>query len=179
MDKLPFSDKKARTNPNGKRRAAGGCGGSTENHPPSVTVTHGRAERGRAGQGRAAAPKNGWATGKCTGPRTASPLLAVRISGVYPDHPEQSEWMQTRVAPCLPLQKEPFPPRWMGNADRQPGPVKPQMCAISVVFLLRASASLCCEREPSFDSGKHINACLNSSSFSKSIRLHLMDFSET
>lgn len=127
-------------------------------------------------QGRAAAPKNGWAAGKCKGPCTASPLLAVRIGGVYPDHPGKSERMQTRVAPCLRLQKEPFPPRWMGNADR---PVKPQMCAISVVFLLRASASLSCEREPSFDSGKHINACLNSSSFSKSIRLHLMDFSET
>lgn len=73
----------------------------------------------------------------------------------------------------------PFPCNQPDNSAQQRGTIKLQMLSFSAVFLLRAPALLCCELEPSSDSGKHINARLNSSSFSTSVLLHLKAFSET
>lgn len=163
-----FSDEKPQTNPEGKRRAAGGCGGSAENDPPKLHLHGGT--RWPGGEGQGSLPKNRLGCWLAHGAMHREAGCANR-RGL----PRQ-QW-EIRALPLS--AKKPFPLQWPDNADRQPGPVKLQMCAISVAFLLRASALLCCEYEPSSDSGKHINACLNSSSFSKSIHLHLMDFSET
>lgn len=73
----------------------------------------------------------------------------------------------------------PSPCNQPDNSAQQPGTIKLQMLSLSAVFLLRAPALQCCELEPSSDSGKHINARLNSSSFSTSVLLHLMALGET
>lgn len=159
LDKSPFSDEKAWANPNGKRRAGGGVaevGVLKITRRTSLALR--MAEKGRAGQppqkragllasARGHAPKS-----RCRLRKSAAFPQTVRGNGSR---------CKTRVTPCLRRQKSPFrpPPPWPDNIDRQPGPVKLQMCAVSVVFLLQGSASLCCEREPSSDSGKHINAC--------------------
>lgn len=64
----------------------------------------------------------------------------------------RSPWKLEQMWPHVFIYSTALPLHGPDNSDRQPGKVELEMCSISVVFLSRASALLCCEHKPSSDS---------------------------